>query len=181
VIEMGNALLFHSWVPTYYWVDAFSTTTYIINRLPTPFLGDLSPFEILHAKALLYINFHPFGYRVYPCLRDYVANNFSPRSIPCIFLGYNVSYNGFRCLYPLTSHIYVTHHAKFDELNFPLIPNSTSQPLTSLDLSSFSELMHAHDPSLFTAPLPIIPPSNPPSRSQSHACHLCSDSLPEPI
>ena len=121
---MGLALLFHSRVPIYYWVDAFSTTTYIINRLPTQLLGGLSPFDILHGKAPLYINFHPFGCRVYPCLRDYAANKFSPRSIPCIFLGYSPSCKGYRCLEPVTSKIYVTPHAKFDELNFPLIPNS---------------------------------------------------------
>ena len=181
VTEMGLALLFPSRVSTYYWVDAFSTMTYIINRLPTQLLAGLSPFEILHGKAPLYINFHPFGYRVYPCLRDYAANKFSPRSIPCIFLGYSPSYKGYRCLDPLTSKIYVTPHAKFDELNFPLIPNSHAQSPASLDLSSFSELMHAHDPPLSTAPLPTVPLSNPHSRSRSHACCLCSDSLLEPM
>ncbi|KAJ0009707.1 hypothetical protein Pint_33474 [Pistacia integerrima] len=28
-------------------LDAFSTTTYVINRLPMPVLGGLSPFEVL--------------------------------------------------------------------------------------------------------------------------------------
>jgi len=181
VTEMGLALLFHSRVPTYYWVDAFSTATCIINRLPTQLLGGLSPFEILHGKAPLYINFHPFGCRVYPCLRDYAANKFSPRSIPCIFLGYSPSYKGYRCLNPLTSKIYVTPHAKFDELNFPLIPNSIAQSPASLDLSSFSEPMQAHDPPLSTTPLSTVPLSNPHSRSRSHACRLCSDSLLEPM
>lgn len=182
VTEMGLALLFHSRVPTYYWVDTFSTATYIINRLPTPLLGGLSPFEILHGKAPLYTNFHPFGCRVYPCLRDYAANKFSPRRIPCIFLGYSPSNkNFFYCPDPLTSNIYVTHHAKFDEQNFPLIPTSTAQPPASLDFSNFTEPMHAHDPPLPKAPLPTIILSNPHSRSGSHACRLCFDPLPEPM
>uniref|UniRef100_A0A2N9HB18 Integrase catalytic domain-containing protein n=1 Tax=Fagus sylvatica TaxID=28930 RepID=A0A2N9HB18_FAGSY len=38
VTETGLALLFHSHIPTYFWVDAFSTAAYIINRLPTSLL-----------------------------------------------------------------------------------------------------------------------------------------------
>jgi len=97
-----------------------------------PILGGLSLFEILHGKSRLYINFHPLGYKVYPCLRDYVANKFSRHGISCIFLGWSSSYKGLRCSDPLTSKIYVTHQAKFDQLNFPLIPNSTAQPPASL-------------------------------------------------
>jgi hypothetical protein len=66
-------------------------------------------------------------------------------------------------------------------LNFPLIPNSIAQSPASLDLSSFSEPMQAHDPPLSTTPLSTVPLSNPHSRSRSHACRLCSDSLLEPM
>lgn len=81
------ALLFHSQLSTRFWVDAFSTAAYIINRLPTPLLEGKSPFELLYGSSPNYAYFHPFGFSVYPCLRDYMPNKFSPRSIPCIFLG----------------------------------------------------------------------------------------------
>ncbi|RVW27054.1 hypothetical protein CK203_096731 [Vitis vinifera] len=47
VTETSLALLFHSHVPPQHWVDAFNTTTYIINRLSMPVLGGLSHFEVL--------------------------------------------------------------------------------------------------------------------------------------
>nr|CAN65250.1 hypothetical protein VITISV_007535 [Vitis vinifera] len=97
VTETGLTLLFHSHLSPRFWVDAFSTATYIINRLPTPLLGGKSPFELLYGHSPHYENFHPFGCRVYPCLRDYMPNKLSPRSIPCIFLGYSPSHKGFRC------------------------------------------------------------------------------------
>ena len=59
-----------SWVndvnltPLRYWVDTFSTTTYIINQLPMPVPGGLLPLEVLFGKSTNYENFHPFGYRV---------------------------------------------------------------------------------------------------------------------
>ncbi|KAL6312089.1 hypothetical protein AAG906_015491 [Vitis piasezkii] len=45
VTKTGLALLFYSHVPPRHWVDAFSTTTYIINRLPMLILGGFSLFE----------------------------------------------------------------------------------------------------------------------------------------
>ena len=87
--ETGFALIFHSHLSPHFLVDAFSTTAYIINRLPTPFLGVKSHFELLYGYTAHYDNFHPFCCRVYPYLRDYMLNKLSPCSIPCIFLGYS--------------------------------------------------------------------------------------------
>ena len=108
VTETGLAMLFHSHTSPRFWVDAFSIATYIINRLPTPLLKGKSPFELLYGSPPNYENFHPFGCRVYPCLRDYMPTKFSPHSIPCIFMGYRSFYKGFRCLDPTTSKLYIT-------------------------------------------------------------------------
>ncbi|RVW83898.1 Retrovirus-related Pol polyprotein from transposon RE1 [Vitis vinifera] len=59
VTETGLALLFHSHVPPQHWIDAFSTTTYIINQLPMPILGGLSPFEVLSDDSVV----EPFSHR----------------------------------------------------------------------------------------------------------------------
>ena len=104
--ETGLSLLFHSHTSHRFWVDAFSTVAYIINRLPVPLLGGKSPFELPYGSFPNYENFHPFRCCVYPCLCDYMPNKFSPRSIPCIFLGYSSSYKGFLVLIlPLLGYI----------------------------------------------------------------------------
>ena len=174
--ETGLTLLFHSHLSPRFWVDAFSTATYIINRLPTPLLGGKSPFELLYGHSPHYENFHPFGCRVYPCLRDYMPNKLSPRSIPCIFLGYSPSHKGFRCLDPTTSRLYITRHAQFDETHFPTVPSSQAQPLSSLHISNFLEpRLHHIDPS------PRSPTSHSPHipRSNSSPCNICSDLVDE--
>ena len=140
VTETGLTLIFHSHIPTHFWVDAFSIATYIINRLPTPLLEGKSPFQLLYGSSPNYEIFHPFGCRVYPCLRDYMTNKFSPRSIPCIFMGYHSSYKGFRCLDPTTFRLYITCHAQFDENHFPFHHTSQAQPISSLQISIFLEL-----------------------------------------
>lgn len=71
-----------------YWVDAFSVTAFIINRMP----NNRSPFELLHSRSPNYGNFRTFGCLVYPYIRDYSTHKLAPRSIPCIFIGYHSQY-----------------------------------------------------------------------------------------
>jgi hypothetical protein len=178
VTETGLAFLFHSHTSPRFWVDAFSIAAYIINRLPAPLLEGKSPFELLYGSPPNYENFHPFGCRVYPCLRDYMPNKFSPRSIPCIFMGYNTSYKGFRCLDPSTSRIYITRHAQFDENYFPSLDTSQAQSMSSLQFSNFLEP---------TPPYPNMPASSPMphsphiTQSRSNSCILCTDPVNEPM
>ncbi|XP_062088976.1 uncharacterized protein LOC133795541 [Humulus lupulus] len=47
IVEMGLTLLAQASMPYRYWVDAFQTSVYLINRVPTPILKDKSPFETL--------------------------------------------------------------------------------------------------------------------------------------
>jgi len=87
----------------------------------------------------VYAKFHPVGCRVFPCLRDYAPHKFTPRSTACIFLGYSMSRRGFRCLDPSTLRIYITRHARFNEINFPFSNTSSSCDPTSPITSSFNE------------------------------------------
>ena len=146
VTETDLTLLFHSHLSPRFWVDAFSTAAYIINWLPTPLLGGNSPFELLYDYTPYCDNFHPFGCRVYPYLRDYMPNKFSPRTIPCIFLGYSPAHKGFRYLDPAITKLYIIRHAQFDETHFPATPSSQAQPLSSISISNFLEphLYHIH-------------------------------------
>lgn len=40
IIETGLAMLFNAHVPTQFWVDAFTSTVFIINRLPSKLLDN---------------------------------------------------------------------------------------------------------------------------------------------
>ena len=45
IVETGFTLLFHASIPLTYWSNAFATAVYLINRMPTPTLKLLSPYE----------------------------------------------------------------------------------------------------------------------------------------
>jgi hypothetical protein len=59
--ETGLIMMFHSAVPLHFWVEAFNTAVFTINRLPTLVLSGKSPFEILYGKSPLYTTFRIFG------------------------------------------------------------------------------------------------------------------------
>jgi histone deacetylase 1/2 len=139
ITETSLTMLFHSHVPLRFWVDAFSTTAFIINQLPTPTFDGLSPFEILYNKSPTYSNFHPFGCLVFSYLRDYAPHKLSPRSRPCVFLGYSMSHHDFYCLDCSTNHVFISRHAIFYELIYPFQETSCSRPLLNSLVSAFLE------------------------------------------
>jgi hypothetical protein len=50
LIETSLALFEESSIPKLFWDEACQTSCCLINRMPTPILGNLSPFEKLNQK-----------------------------------------------------------------------------------------------------------------------------------
>lgn len=70
----------------------------LLTKFQQQFFFCQTPFKLLIHVYPMYANFQPFGCRVFPCLRPYVKNKFSPRSSPCIFFGYSTQQKGFKCM-----------------------------------------------------------------------------------
>lgn len=89
LVETSLTLLARASVPLSYWVDAFATAAYLINRTPTPVFANQCPYEKLFCKSPEYSSLRVFGCACYPNLRPYNKNNLQPWSIHCVFLGYS--------------------------------------------------------------------------------------------
>ena len=50
VVETGLTLLAYSHMPPAYWLEAFNSAIFLINRMPTRALSNVSPWEILFQK-----------------------------------------------------------------------------------------------------------------------------------
>ena len=160
IVELGLSMMFHSHVPLHYWVEAFSTATFIINLLPV-LQSNTSPHERLFKQKPVYTMLRAFGSACYPCLRPLGSHKFEPRSLQCVFLGYKREYQGYRCLYPPTGRVYISRHAIFDEDVYPfqqkfqsLIPRYHSTLLDSWQQSFMSNKVQ-EEPEV-----PIIPPTH---------------------
>lgn len=120
-------MLFDSKVPLHHWVEAFFTACFLSNLLPSLFFDNQkSPYETLFGKKPDYSFLRVFVYSCYPLLRPYSSNKFEPRSLKCVFLGYNDKYKGYHCIYPPIGHLYIGRHILFEESDF-LFPNSYAQ------------------------------------------------------
>jgi len=95
VVESGLTLLAHSHLPNKYWVDAFLTAIYLINRLPTPTLNNNTPYTKLFNAEPDYSILRVFGCVCYPLLRPYNDHNLSFHSKRCILLGYCSNSKGY--------------------------------------------------------------------------------------
>ncbi|KAD7117385.1 hypothetical protein E3N88_04653 [Mikania micrantha] len=146
VVETGLTLLAQSNVPTRFWHFAFDTAVFLINRMPSRTNSNISPFEKLFKRCPDFSFLRVFGCRCYPHIRSYNKHKMDFRSLPCVFLGYSTSHHGYRCFDPISDHLFIARHVRFDEQCFPFSLN-TPQPTTP----------PIHNPYISTYPSTIFP------------------------
>ena len=96
ILATARALQIQSSLPLVFWGDCVLTVVYLINRLPTPFLQNKSPYEVLFNKVPSYTHLRTFGCL---CLATNVnphKHKFSPRARKSVFLGYPFSIKGYK-------------------------------------------------------------------------------------
>ncbi|KAH9662761.1 retrovirus-related pol polyprotein from transposon RE2 [Citrus sinensis] len=89
IVETGLTLLHHAHMPLTFWPHAFTTATYLINRMPKVAVSMKTSFEKLFGHQPNYSKLKVFGCLCYPWLRPYGSHKLSSRSHPCVFLGYS--------------------------------------------------------------------------------------------
>jgi len=148
--EMGLTLLAKAGLPNCYWVDAFLTSVYLINRLPTKVLKMLPPYFILHKTMPSYSELRTFGCACYPYLRPYEKHKLAFQSKQCIFIGYSNQQKGYRCLEYSTGQVFISRHVVFDENTFPNLNtcSSATSPTTSKSIGMSSQPLFFSLPSI---------------------------------
>jgi hypothetical protein len=125
IIDTSLALLAESHVPKTFWDEACQTSCYLINRLPTPILQNISPFQKLfnHSPDSNFLRI--FNCACFPNLRPYNQHKFDFRSKECVFLGYSRNLKGYKCFHIPTARMYISRdvvfHAKILSLFFSFI------------------------------------------------------------
>ncbi|MCH83257.1 peptide transporter PTR2, partial [Trifolium medium] len=163
LLGTARALLFQSSLPKFFWAHAIGHAVHIINRLPTPFLSQKSPFEVLYNQLPDISNLKVFGCLAYAATLQSHRHKLDSRSRKCVTLGFKSGVKGhilfdlqsreifisrdvvfFENIFPYASsdtHLNAkssSHHTQhsliFDDLDFtPLTANSTSPPISNHD------------------------------------------------
>jgi hypothetical protein len=82
---------------------------------------------------------HTFECLYFPNLHDYSPHKLSPKSAPCVFLGYSTLHKGFQCFDRQTRYVYVFHHVNFFETIFSHIDGLVFNIPSTNDYNIFSE------------------------------------------
>ena len=114
-----RTLLFQAHLSPSYWAEALHVATHVLNILPSSFIGNQTPHFKLFNQTPKYDHLRIFGSLCFPNIHHANTNKFSPRSTPCLFLGYPLHHRGYRCLDLKTNCIIISRHVEFDELTFP--------------------------------------------------------------
>lgn len=73
-------------------------------------------------------------------IKPYGQNKFSPKSTPCVFLGYSLTQSVYICLDVVSSRVYISRHVEFIESVFPfpsLVSKTFPAPNTEPSSSVF--------------------------------------------
>ena len=140
IVEIGLTLLAQATMDLKFRWEAFVSTTYLLNRLPTMVMKNFSPFEALYGRKLDYNFLRVFGCACFPYLQPYNRHKLAFRTSKCLFLGYSPFHKEYRCLHP-SGRVYIARTVAFDENAF-LSPYLLQllQPLQHL-VSSLLELL----------------------------------------
>ncbi|CAA7060053.1 unnamed protein product [Microthlaspi erraticum] len=168
-----RALLFQAKLSPVYWVEALHVAVHILNILPSSSIHNRIPFTTLFNRTPTYTHLRVFGCLCFPNLNHSNLPKLSPRSTPCLFLGYPSQHRGYRCLDLKTNKIIISRHVFFDETIFPAAVttnNTTSYHFLDIDDEPspvFKEILQTPSLPPSTAPpqpsIPSLPTVTPPS------------------
>lgn len=126
IIEIGLTLLAQASLPLRFWSNAFYSAVFLINRLPTKVLSDLSPSEKYFNKKPDYNLLKVFGCLCFTRIRLYNNPKLDFRSTPSTILEYCNLYDGYKRM---------DYHVIFHEEVFPF--NAHQPPTNYINSHSF--------------------------------------------
>ncbi|RDX89132.1 hypothetical protein CR513_29178, partial [Mucuna pruriens] len=120
LLEVARALLFQMSVPNVYWGEVVLSATYLINRLPTRVLNNISPIKHMlsffpSSPLMLSLPSLVFGCVAFIHSHNPHCGKLDPRVVKYVFIGYPSNKNGLKCYHPPSHKFFVSMNVTFHE------------------------------------------------------------------
>lgn len=130
--EIARSIRFHAHLPLSFWGYCVETVVYLMNRLPSSVLNNVSPYEILSKEPPTYSHLKVIGCLAFAVNPSFTTDKLAARAVPCLFIGYPASRKGYQLLDLTTNKTFTSRDVQFHETVFPFHPDSISKYMTHL-------------------------------------------------
>ncbi|XP_072087345.1 retrovirus-related Pol polyprotein from transposon RE1 [Arachis hypogaea] len=145
ILEITRAIFFHSNVPKCFWQYTVSYSVHIMNRLPSNFLNNLSPYQALHNSLPDISHLRVFGCLAYASTLQANRKKLDPRSRRCAFLGFKEGTKGYLLIDLKTREIFTSRDVSFYEDHFPYLSTHPDQSTHTASSIQFKTDPFAYD------------------------------------
>ncbi|XP_074345088.1 uncharacterized protein LOC141684147 [Apium graveolens] len=145
VLEISRCLRFQAFLPLEHWGECVLTAVYLFNRLPTPVLGNKTPYEVLFEKLPEYDHIKAYGCLAFAANPSQHGDKFGPRGVPCVFVGYPFNQKGYNLLDLTTKRTFVSRDVTFHESIFPLNGDNTAAYIQPTPVAMPQPSVYHHD------------------------------------
>ncbi|KAG8499626.1 hypothetical protein CXB51_006086 [Gossypium anomalum] len=118
IMEKVRCMLSNANLPKSFWAEAASTACFLINRSPSVAIEKKTPQEVWSGNPANYSDLKIFGCPAYAHVNN---GKLEPRSIKCVFLGYEAGVKGYKLWCPENRKVVISRDVVFDET--AMLPN----------------------------------------------------------
>ncbi|KAL2903744.1 Retrovirus-related Pol polyprotein from transposon TNT 1-94, partial [Bienertia sinuspersici] len=165
ILNVGRDLRFQANLPISFWGECILGAVYLINRTPSPLLGNKTPFEMLYNTPPNFDELRVFGCLCFAHNKKARGDKFASRSRKCIFVGYPATKKGWKVYDIETGEIFVSRDVKFSENEFPFSDNIDDSLPNEALVTDHNAVLHddlAQHPSHSSSPFGAIQNNNGP-------------------
>lgn len=128
IMESARSMLHHRDLPSHLWGEAVATAVLIKNMSPTKSLTNSTPAEAWTGRKPNASYLRVFGCKAFAHVPDVKRKKLEPKSIECVFVGYDMASKAYRLYHPTTRTIMISRDVTFDEGAFvDNLPNVEEQ------------------------------------------------------